>query len=236
MSETHPFLDHLEELRRRIFYSLITLAVAAVVAFFFSDRVLELLTRPVPKLVFLSPSEAFVVKLKVALASGLFLAAPLIFYQFWRFVRPALLRHEVKYVVWAVAVSTVFFLGGVGFAYFIVVPVAMKFLLSFATPKLEPMLSIDRYFSTVAAFLLACGVVFQLPVVSFFLTKLGIITPRTLVKQHRIAIVVIFVVAAILSPPDVFSQILMAIPLFVLYEASILASFLARSKPKQAGG
>ncbi len=226
------FLDHLEELRKRIFYSLIALGVTAVVGFFFSQRVLNLLTRLVPSLVFLTPSEAFVVQLKVALVTGLFLAAPVIFYQFWRFVRPALQEHEAKYIAVAVVVCSALFAVGVAFAYLVVVPIAMKFLLSFETPKLHAMISISAFVGTVGAFLLACGVVFQLPVVMFFLAKLGVVTPKLLMKNQRIAIVLIFIVAAILSPPDVFSQVLMAIPLFVLFELGVLASYLA--KPRSA--
>lgn len=227
------FLDHLEELRKRIIYSLVALGVAAIVGFFFSQRVLDLLTKPVPNLVFVAPSEAFVVQLKVALVTGLFLAAPVIFYQFWRFVRPALQKHEVKYIASAVVVCSVLFVAGVAFAYLVVVPIAMKFLLSFETPRLHAMISINEFVGTVGAFLLACGIIFQIPVIMFFLTKLGVVTPRLLMKSQRIAIVLIFIVAAILSPPDVFSQILMAIPLFVLFELGVLASFLAkpRSRP-----
>jgi sec-independent protein translocase protein TatC len=228
------FLDHLEELRKRIFYSLIALCVAAVVGFFISQRVLDLLTRSVPNFVFLAPAEAFVVHLKVALITGLFLAAPVIFYQFWRFVRPALQKHEVKYIVLAVVVSSVLFAVGVAFAYLVVVPVAMKFLLSFETPKLQPMISISEYVGTVGTFLLASGVMFQLPVIMFFLTKLGVVTPKLLMKNQRIAVVLVFVVAAILSPPDIFSQSLMAVPLLVLFELGVLASVLARPRSKPA--
>ena len=224
------FLDHLEELRKRILYSLVALGVCAVVGFFFSQRVLDLLTRPVPSLVFLAPAEAFVVQLKVALVTGLFLAAPVIFYQFWRFVRPALQKHEVKYIASAVVVSSLLFVVGVAFAYLVVVPIAMKFLLGFETPKLHAMISISQYVGTVGAFLLACGVIFQLPVIMFFLTKLGVITPKLLMKNQRVAVVLVFIVAAILSPPDVFSQILMAVPLFVLFELGVVASFLARRR------
>ncbi len=228
------FLDHLEELRKRIFYSLIALCVAAVVGFFISQRVLDLLTRSVPNFVFLAPAEAFVVHLKVALITGLFLAAPVIFYQFWRFVRPALQKHEVKYIVLAVVVSSVLFAVGVAFAYLVVVPVAMKFLLSFETPKLQPMISISEYVGTVGTFLLASGVMFQLPVIMFFLTKLGVVTPKLLMKNQRIAVVLVFIVAAILSPPDIFSQSLMAVPLLVLFELGVLASSLARPRSKPA--
>jgi sec-independent protein translocase protein TatC len=228
------FLDHLEELRKRILYSLIALGLAAVVGFFFSQRVLDLITRPVPSLVFLAPAEAFVVQLKVALVTGLFLAAPVIFYQFWRFVRPALQKHEVKYIASAVVVSSVLFVAGVAFAYLVVVPVAMKFLLGFETPKLHAMISISEFVGTVGAFLLACGVIFQIPVIMFFLTKLGVVTPKLLMKNQRIAVVLVFIVAAILSPPDVFSQVLMAIPLLVLFELGVVASFLARARRKSA--
>jgi sec-independent protein translocase protein TatC len=228
------FWDHLEELRKRIFHSLIGVGIGATAGFFISNRVLGLLTRNVPRLVFLGPSEAFVVQLKVALVTGVMLAAPFIIYQFWRFVRPALAPREARSITLAVLVGTLFFAGGVAFAYFVVVPTAMKFLLSFETPKLQAMLSISQYVETVAAFILACGIVFQLPVVMFFLSKLGIVTPKLLMKNQRIAIVLVFVAAAILSPPDVVSQIMMAVPLFVLFELGVLASFLAKPRRKPA--
>ena len=228
------FLEHLEELRKRILYSLVALCVAAFAGFFFSQRVIDLLTRPVPSLVFLAPAEAFVVQLKVALVVGAFLAAPVLFYEFWRFVRPALMSHEVRYVTWAVVVSSVLFAAGVAFAYLVVVPLAMRFLLSFQTPKLQAMISISEYVGTVGAFLFACGVVFQLPVIMFFLTKLGVVTPRLLWKNQRVAIVIIAIAAAILSPPDVFSMVLMGIPLLILFELSIVGSVLAGGRKKVA--
>jgi len=228
------FLEHLEELRKRILYSLVALCVAAFAGFFFSQRVIDLLTRPVPSLVFLAPAEAFVVQLKVALVVGAFLAAPVLFYEFWRFVRPALMSHEVKYVTWAVVISSVLFAAGVAFAYLVVVPLAMRFLLSFQTPKLQAMISISEYVGTVGAFLFACGIVFQLPVIMFFLTKLGVVTPRLLWKNQRAAIVIIAIAAAILSPPDVFSMVLMGIPLLILFELSIVGSVLAGGRKKVA--
>jgi sec-independent protein translocase protein TatC len=226
--------SHLEELRKRIVYSLIALVVGAAIAYFFSDRIVALLTRSVDKLVFLSPTEAFVVQLKAALVVGGLLAAPVIFYQLWRFVRPALRANEARPLTWAVFFSTVFFLGGAAFAYFIMIPWAMKFLLGFGSGKVEPMLSLERYVTAVAEFMLAAGTVFEMPVVIFFLSLLGLVRPKTLWKHQRIAIVIIFIVAAILSPPDIFSQILMAIPMLVLYELSILASFLATRRRRAA--
>jgi sec-independent protein translocase protein TatC len=119
---------------------------------------------------------------------------------------------------------------GVAFAYLVVVPLAMKFLLSFESPRLHAMLSISQFVGTVGAFLLACGVVFQLPVIMFFLAKLGVITPKLLMKNQRIAVVLVFIAAAVLSPPDVFSQMLMAVPLLVLFELGVLATYVARPR------
>jgi sec-independent protein translocase protein TatC len=221
------FFDHLEELRRRIFYAAIAVAVAAIAGYLLSDRVLELLTRPVPQLVFLAPAEAFVVKLKVSLVTGLFIALPVVIYQFWRFVRPAMVGREARVIALAVLFCTVFFAGGMTFAYLVVVPLGIRFLLSFQSAKLTAMLSINEYVGTVAAFIFACGLIFQLPMVLFFLTKLGVVTPRLLWKNQRVAIVIIFIAAAVFSPPDVVSQCLMAVPMLVLYELGVLASVVA---------
>lgn len=221
------FLDHLEELRRRIFYSLIALGVGAIAGWFVSAPLLELLTRPVQKLVFLAPAEAFTTQLKVALIAGALIAAPVILYQFWRFVRPALLPREAGSIALAVIAGTFFFFGGFAFAYFAVLPVGLKFLLGFETARLTPMLSVGRYTSFATGMMLAFAIVFQMPVVLFFLTRLGIVTPRLLWKNQRLAILIIVIAAAIFTPPDVISQMLMAVPMLVLYELSILGSWLA---------
>ncbi|MFO7650287.1 MAG: twin-arginine translocase subunit TatC [bacterium] len=221
------FFDHLEELRRRIFYALIALGVAAVAGWFVSAPLLAFLTGPVDRLVFLAPAEAFTTQLKVALIAGALIAAPVVLYQFWRFVRPALLPREAGSIALAVTFGTLFFFGGFAFAYFAAVPVGLKFLLGFETPKLVPMLSVGRYVSFATGIMLAFGIVFQMPVVLFFLTKLGIVTPRMLWKNQRLAILVIVIAAAIFTPPDVISQMIMAVPMLVLYEVSILGSWLA---------
>lgn len=225
-----PFLEHLEEFRRRLINSLIALLVGAVAGYFAAPYALAVITRPVPSLVYLAPAEAFVVRLKAALAVGLVLASPVIFYQLWRFVKPALSRDEASHFAVAVLSSSVFFLGGLAFAYFIIVPVGLGFFLSFETPSLRAMFSLDRYVTFVAQLLFASGVVFQLPVAAFFLTKLGIVNPRLLRKSRRVAVVVILVVAAVLTPPDVFTQVLLAVPLLLLYELSVVVSALAARK------
>ena len=222
-----PLLAHLEEFRKRIFRAVIALVVGAIVAYFFSGRIIGFLTWPVDHLIFLSPPEAFVTHLKVALITGLALGSPYIIYQLWRFVRPALMKREARYIIFAVIFSTLFFLGGLAFALFVIMPIGIKFLLSFENARLSAEMSIDRYVTFVSHILFTSGLVFQLPVVLFFLTKLHIVNPRMLRKGRRVAIVLIVVAAALLTPPDVFTQLLMVIPLLGLYELGILGSALA---------
>ncbi len=222
-----PLLGHLEELRKRILLSLVVVAVAAVAAYFFSRYLQDLLTWPVGRLVFLAPTEAFFTRLKIAVFAGLAVASPFVFYQFWRFVRPALMENEARYISLAVVSSTVFFAGGLAFALLVVLPIGIRFLLSFETPELTAMISISRYVDFAGMMLLAFGLVFQLPVVFFFLTRLGIVKPRFLSKHRKAAIVTLLVAAAVLTPPDIFTQLLMAVPLLALYEFSLLVSRLA---------
>ncbi|MCK4233193.1 twin-arginine translocase subunit TatC [candidate division WOR-3 bacterium] len=228
-------LDHLEELRKRILYSIVAVIVCAIIGYVVSEYVIAFITQPVENLVFLAPTEAFVTKLKVSLICGLFMALPVIFYHFWRFVKPALYLHERKYLMLAVFFSTFFFFSGVVFAFIVVIPVGLRFLLSFETDKLQATLSISNYITFITKILLAFGIIFQLPVVSFFLTKMRILKPQFLRKSRRVAIVLIFIAAALLTPPDIFTQLLMAGPLIILFEISIWVSvFASRSNRKAA--
>lgn len=220
-------LDHLEELRTRLIICIAATFLCAVIGYFFSPIILKVLSEPVGELVFLAPTEAFITRLKIALIGGVFLALPVVFYQFWRFVAPGLMKKERKYVFFTVLSSTVFFLVGASFAYFVILPIAIRFFLSFQTESLRAMLSLEKYIGFVAKLFLAFGVVFQLPVLSFFLTKMGLITPDFLKKRWRVAFALIFIASAIFTPPDVFTQILMAIPLILLFGISILVSALA---------
>lgn len=224
------FLDHLEELRRRIIWSLVSVLVFSIAAYFFSDRIIDFLARPVARLYFLSPTEAFAVRIKVSIIVGIILSVPVIFYHIWQFVVPGLFEREVKAAVPAVAFSTLFFLIGGSFYFFIVLPMAIKFLMGFGTDKLEPMIKIGSYISFVAYTTLAFGAVFELPIVAYFLGKLGIITDRTLKKGRRYAVLGILILAATITPPDLFSQIMLAIPLYILYEASIVVLKMTQKK------
>lgn len=229
-------LDHLEELRKRILYCIVGVVVCGIAGYIVSDVVQDFLTQPVEYLVFIAPTEAFVTKLKIALIVGLLLSMPYLFYHFWRFVKPALYAHERKYVVLAVLFSTVFFFSGVAFAFFIVLPIGLGFLLGFQTDTLSATITISNYVTFITRMFLAFGIIFELPIISYFLTRMGILKPRLLRRGRRVAVVLIFIAAAVLTPPDVFTQLLMALPLLLLFEISIWVSvFAARNRQSVEG-
>ncbi len=217
-----PFLGHIEELRQRLIKVIVAILIFAVAAYFFSDHLVNYLIKPVGTVYFRQPTGAFMIRLKVAGFAGLVLAIPVVLYQFWMFVIPGLYRREIKYLIPVTILGTFFFFGGWAFCFFLVIPQAMDFLRSFATPNLLPLIDVSEYFSFVFWMCVAFGAVFQLPIIAYFLGKIGLIAPSTLRKGRRIAIVVILVVAALITPtPDAFSMLLLAVPLYVLYEVSI---------------
>jgi sec-independent protein translocase protein TatC len=223
-----PFLDHLEELRSRIIFCLVSVVVLSAGSYAFSGILLDFLTRPVGNLYFFNITEAFMARVKVSIACGLVLSFPVILFQLWRFISPALKKEEKRYTYPAILSSTLLFVGGVWFAYSLILPVGVKFLLAFGTESLRGLLGVSRYLSFLLFFVLSFGLVFQLPVVIFFLARLGIVSPETLRKRRREAIVIIFIAAAVLTPSvDMFTQLMMGLPLLVLYEISIWVAKLA---------
>ncbi len=224
------FIEHLEELRKRIIRCLIFILVFSIAAYFFSEWIIDFIARPVERLYFLDPTEAFAMRIKISIIVGIILSIPVIFYHLWQFVVPGLFEKEIKLVIPVVISSTIFFIIGACFCFFLVLPLGIKFLLGFGTEKLSPMIKIGSYVSFVSYMTLAFGVVFELPVVSYFLGKVGIITSRTLAKGRRYAFVAILILASFLTPPDLFSQIMLAGPLYILYEVSILVVKITQKK------
>jgi sec-independent protein translocase protein TatC len=224
-----PFMEHLGELRVRIMRSLIALLIGLAIAFPFSQRVVDWLARPIQKsgntLVFLAVTEAFWVQMKVALFLGLFLAAPGILWQVWRFVEPGLHIHEKKYAVPFVIIGSLLFIAGGAFSLLIVTPGAIAFLLSYARPGLQPMISIGNYIDFLLKFTLAFGAVFEVPLAMTLAARMGLVTPKQFAKNRKYAILGAFIAAAILTPtPDAVNQSLMAGPIIVLYELGIVAA------------
>jgi sec-independent protein translocase protein TatC len=235
--EKQPFLGHLEELRKRLIASAIAVAIGFAGCYFFSERIFKLLIEPLKavmpegdSLIFTSLPEMFLTYLKVALVSGVLLAAPLLFYEMWMFVTPGLYRNEKKLVIPFVISSTILFVGGALFGYFVVFPFGFKFFIGFSNEYVKALPSVKQYFGFSLKLLFAFGVVFELPVIIFFLSKLGLVTPKLLRQKRKYAILLTFVTAAILTPPDVVTQCMMAGPLIILYEIGIIVAGLARKK------
>jgi len=230
------FLQHLEELRWSLIYAIAGLFVGTIVAWIFIDPLVEhILLKPATvanmKLQNLQPFGQLFLYLQVAMIGGLVLSLPNVFYQLWRFIAPALHKNERKYIVWIVIFSTFCFLTGIVFAYYIMLPLTLKFAVAFGTPEIENNFAITEYFSIIISVMLAAGVVFELPMLSFFLSKLGILTPRFMRKYRRHSIVVILIIAAFLTPgTDPVAQLLLAVPLGLLYEVSIFVSKLSQKK------
>lgn len=215
-------VDHLQELRRRLIVCIAVVLVASSGCYFYAEELLHMITAPAGKLYYLSPAEAFFTYLKVSVFAGFLLALPVVFYQLWAFVVPALTRQERKASLYLVPASLLLFLIGLAFAYFLVLPAAVAFFIGFSTPDLQPMFSIAQYLSFVISFVLPFGFVFELPLFIMVAAKLGVIGSAFLAAKRKVVIVLAFVVGAVISPtPDIFSQTMIAVPLLVLYEASI---------------
>lgn len=227
-----PFLDHLEEFRWCILKSLGSVFLFTVVTFPLTGYLLNFLTLPndrleePAKLIFLKPTGMLMVRMEVALAVGIVVSLPIIFYQTWQFVAPGLLPKEKKYFIPALLFTTFCFLLGASFAYWILIPTVLPFLFAMGTDTIEATINITEYMSFVLRLILVAGLIFELPVLSFFLSRTGIVTPQFLKKYRRYGIVLVFIFSAVVTPPDPMSQILMAGPLLFLYQISIWISIL----------
>jgi len=230
-NEKQPFLAHLEELRKRLIVCAIAIGIGFVISYIFSKQLFSFLILPLTEvlpadshLIFTSLPEMFIAYVKVALIAGITLAIPIIFYELWMFLAPALYQGEKRYLIPFVLFSSILFAAGALFGYFVVFPYGFKFFISFATEDIQALPSVKQYFSFTIRLLLAFGLVFELPVVVFFMTKIGLITPDSMKRFRKFAILGSFIMAAILTPPDAATQIMMALPIIILYEISIIIS------------
>jgi len=239
-----PFLDHLEELRWRILWSVLAILVASIAGYFVVTRlgVLPLLTEPIQpflnggKLKYLSPTDPFFVTLKLAMVTGLVFASPVVIYQIWAFMAPALLPSEKRVIVPALYMGLVLFIVGVMMAYELVLPITLRFTMGFQTEALEQSIVVGPYMAMVTRLLLAFGIVFELPVLILILSALGLVTPEFLASKRRHAIAIITVLAAVLTPGDVITVTLMMMgPLVLLYELSIFLSRVVTRRRRIAG-
>jgi len=228
--------EHLEALRKVIIISVIAIVIGSIVAYNYVDYFLNILLQPVTalkmKLVFINVTEAFMTKFKLAILLGIIGSSPIILWQIWSFIAPGLKPGERKFILRMIPVIILLFVAGILFAFFTVFQIATRFLLQFGGDIMSPMITIGKYISFALNFLVPFGLVFELPVVVYILAKLNIISHEFLVKNRKYALLIVFILAAALTPgPDVISQLLMAAPLLILYEISIfIAKFI---KPKE---
>ncbi len=236
-----PFTAHLEELRKRLIVCFIAVGIGFAAAYGFKEKLFQVLTAPLIRvmksgdtLIFTNLPEAFFTYLKVSFLAGLLLASPVILYQFWMFVAPGLYQRERRVLLPIVFLSTLFFLGGALFGYFVVFPWGFQFFLGFATETIRPLPSMREYLSFSAKLLLAFGIVFEMPLVLTAMARLGIVSVDFLKKNRKYAILLFFTGAAILTPPDVITQVMMALPLMLLYEVSIIGARIFTPKPAES--
>jgi len=220
------FYDHLDELRERLIKSLLVIVFFSCLAFQIKDQILSFIIKPIGSLVFISPADAFVVYVTLSLFVGLLASFPVLLYQGWRFIAGALREEERRFVYSFGPFSLLLFVFGTLFAYYLVIPISLNFLLSFSNESLMPMISVKSYISFVATLILAFGIIFEFPLVILFLAKIGIATPAFLIQKRKYAVVLIFIVSALVTPPDLITQWLMALPLILLYELSIFGAKL----------
>jgi sec-independent protein translocase protein TatC len=234
-------LDHLNDLRKRLSRSAVAVLVGFLACYAFAEEIFNFLLAPLRPylpagsgLIFTSPPEAFFTYMLAAAVAGLFLMSPYVFYQIWQFIAPGLYEHERKWMIPIALCSALFFATGACFAYYMVFPVAFEFFMSYAKDIIQAQLKMEEYFSFTLKLMVAFGIAFELPLFVFFLARLGMVTAKSLRKFRQYAILIIFIVAAILTPPDVVSQLSMAVPLLVLYELSIWVAHFFSTKQEPA--
>lgn len=227
----YTFFEHLDEFKDCLTKSVLAVILSSCLIYSFIDHIMAFLIRPVGRLVFTAPAEAFVAQMYLTFFCGFLVSLPYVLYQVWQFVSSGLRPHERKYISLYGPLSLMCFLLGSIFAYFVMIPISLQFLLSFSSDHIVPMITVQKYISFLGSMVLSFGVVFELPLILMFLTRIGIATPAFLIQKRRHAVVLIMIVSAILTPPDVVTLLLMSIPLIVLYEIGILISSITyRSK------
>lgn len=222
-------LEHLDELRKRLLRCLASAFLGMLACYAFSEQLFDWLMLPLFRalpdkgsMIYTAPHEAFFTYIKVAFVAGIFLTSPYIFYQIWLFVRPGLYAHERKFLIPIAFCSAILFVGGAVFGYFIIFPYAYKFFMGFTDVFISPMITMREGFSFALRLLLAFGIVFELPLVIFFLARLGLVDSKMLRKKRKYALLIAFMLSAMLTPPDIFTQTFMAGPLVVLYEVGVI--------------
>ena len=238
-SKEMSIISHFAELRWTLIRCICAVILCAIPCWMFWERIFDFfavlplrLSNPAPRIIYTAPVETVMLSFKIALTGGVILASPFIFQQIWSFAAPGLYKKERFLILSIVLASTLCFLSGFAFCY-LMLPLLLRFLTGYATVQIDPFFRIDEYVNFLIKMSLAFGAAFEMPVIAFVLSRIGIIDHRFLIRFFRYSIVVIFTAAAILTPPDVISQVFLALPLLALYALSILVAFLAKRRPKE---
>jgi sec-independent protein translocase protein TatC len=242
IDEKKPFTAHLKELRDRLVVSIAGLGIAFIITYSFKEKIFHFLMLPFIKVmpagssfIFTSITEAFITYFKISLVAALFLAAPLILYEVWMFVAPGLYEKEKKYIAPFIIFGSFFFIGGALFCYYVTMPVVYHFFVSYAGTMIIPMPSLKEYMNLTLKMLIIFGFIFEMPLVAYYLSRAGIINYRGLAKKRRYAILGIVVLSAIITPPEVSSQLLMALPMYGLFELSVVIARVFGKKESTDG-
>jgi sec-independent protein translocase protein TatC len=221
-----PIVEHISELRRRIIVIISVVIIGTIVSYIFREKLIDLILKPVRELefIYLTPPELFLAYVKIALVVGIIATSPIIFWQIWVFLVPGLKKKEKIYLGIAIVVGYFLFLLGGYFAYRVIIPITIDFFVRLSTETIQPQFSFGNYTGFISSILLSFGIVFELPILIALLTKFNLITASILRKYRKYLILVIFIAASFLSPPDLVSQLLLAAPLLVLFEISVLIS------------
>jgi len=231
------FLEHLEELRTRLIWSLLSLVLGFVVCWGFREQIFDFMTQPLRsslpdiEFIYTEPAEAFMLYMKMAFFVGIFVASPLVLYQVWAFISPGLYKHERVWAIPFIVFGTLFFIGGGAFGHFVLFPVTFRFLGEFGGQGMKFLPKVTEYYSFYAWFVLALGIVFQLPVVIFVLARIGLVSARFLVAQFKYAVLLAFIVSAVITPTaDIVTQSLLAGPMLMLYLLGVIVAWLFGKK------
>ena len=238
IEDKQGIIEHLADLRKALLISVVAVGIASVACYSFSEQLLNIVTFPLrsinQQLIVTGVTEAFFVKLELSFLAGLIIAFPIVSWAIWGFFKPALYPHERKYIYVLFPATLILFATGVLFSYFGILPLVLKFFVYIAGESLQTMFKVDQYVSFVMSFSIPFGIVFELPIIMFFLTKIGIVKPEMLTKNRKYIILAIVVIAGVLTPgPDPISQVMMAVPMYILFEVSIIVSRFARPQQKE---
>lgn len=228
-------VEHLTELRKRLIYSSVVLIVSIFVSYNFSEMIVKYIIDIAPNInfVFIAPAELLLSYVKIAVISGFVVSAPFLILQIWIFVSPGLKKKEKRTIATSLFVGGIFFIAGVVFAFLVILPIMLQFFMGFQIEEIEEMISFSSYLTFVINTLLSFGIIFELPIIMVILTRFRIISVSFIKKNRKYTILIIFIVAAILTPPEVITQILLAVPMILLFEVGVLFASIVERKEKK---